>query len=82
MDFNSLLLIAIVWLLWTIHQDISESNDRQRSLKTALSKLANRFEQAIESKPKPRSTKKASSKTVTQPADKKPDENSDESSEH
>ncbi len=43
-----LLLIAIIWLLWTIHQDLMESNDRQRSLKTALTKLANRFEQTLD----------------------------------
>lgn len=45
-----LLLIAITWLLWTIHQDLMESNDRQRSLKTELTKLDNRLEQAITGK--------------------------------
>lgn len=48
MDFNSLLLIAIIWLLWTIHQDLSEGNNRQRSLKTAITKLVNRFEQTLD----------------------------------
>lgn len=43
-----LLLIAISWLLWTIHQDLMESNDRQRTLKSALSKLSDRLDQAIE----------------------------------
>ena len=43
-----LLLIAICWLLWTIHQDLMESNDRQRTLKSELSKLTNRLDQAIE----------------------------------
>jgi hypothetical protein len=43
-----LLLIAISWLLWTIHQDLIESNDRQRTLKSELSKLGNRLDQAIE----------------------------------
>jgi hypothetical protein len=43
-----LLLIAISWLLWTIHQDLMESNDRQRTLKSELSKLGNRLDQAIE----------------------------------
>lgn len=45
-----LLLIAISWLLWTIHQDLMESNDRQRSLKTELTKLQNRLDQALEEK--------------------------------
>lgn len=48
MDFNSLLLLAIIWLLWTIHQDLSESNDRQRSLRTVLNQLAARFEQLLQ----------------------------------
>jgi DNA uptake protein ComE-like DNA-binding protein len=45
MDFNSLLLLFIAWLLWTIHQDLTESNDRQRSLKTTVNQLASRLEQ-------------------------------------
>lgn len=44
-----LLLAAICWLLWTIHQDLMESNDRQRTLKTELTKLDNRLEQALAS---------------------------------
>ena len=48
MDFNSLLLIAIIWLLWTIHQDLTESNNRQRGLKTAITKLVNRLEQNLD----------------------------------
>jgi competence ComEA-like helix-hairpin-helix protein len=47
MDFNSLLLLAVIWLLWTIHQDLSESNDRQRSLRTTLTQLATRVEQLL-----------------------------------
>lgn len=47
MDFNSLLLIAIAWLLWTIHQDLTESNDRARSLKTTLNQLVARMEQSL-----------------------------------
>ena len=31
MDFDTLLLLAIIWLLWTIHQDLTEGNDRQRN---------------------------------------------------
>lgn len=47
MDFNSLLLLLIAWLLWTIHQDLTESNDRARSLKTTLNQLVNRIEQSL-----------------------------------
>ena len=43
-----LLLIVISWLLWTIHQDLMESNDRQRVLKSELTKLGNRLDQAID----------------------------------
>jgi hypothetical protein len=43
-----LLLIAISWLLWTIHQDLMESNDRQRTLKSELSKLTNSLDQSID----------------------------------
>jgi DNA uptake protein ComE-like DNA-binding protein len=47
MEFESLLLLVVIWLLWTIHQDLTESNDRQRSLKTALNQLASRVEQLL-----------------------------------
>ncbi|MEP5763476.1 MAG: helix-hairpin-helix domain-containing protein [Halieaceae bacterium] len=47
MNFNTLLLLAIAWLLWTIHQDLTESNDRQRSLKTTMTQLASRLEQLL-----------------------------------
>ena len=47
MDFNSLLLLVIAWLLWTIHQDLTESNDRARSLKTTLNQVASRIEQLL-----------------------------------
>ena len=47
MDFNSLLLLLIAWLLWTIHQDLTESNDRARSLKTTLNQVATRMEQLL-----------------------------------
>jgi competence ComEA-like helix-hairpin-helix protein len=43
MDFNSLLLLLIAWLLWTIHQDLVESNDRARSLKTTMNQLVSRL---------------------------------------
>ena len=45
--FTTLLLLAIIWLLWTIHEDLSESNDRQRSLKTSLNQLASRLDQLL-----------------------------------
>ncbi len=47
MDFESLLLLVVIWLLWTVHQDLTESNDRQRSLRTALNQLASRVEQLL-----------------------------------
>ena len=55
-----LLLIAISWLLWTIHQDLMESNDRQRTLKSELTKLGNRLDQAIEANLKDSGTSEAS----------------------
>ena len=42
-----LLLLAIIWLLWTIHEDLAESNDRQRSLKTSLNQLASRLDRML-----------------------------------
>ena len=62
MDFNSLLLIAVIWLLWNIHQDLTESNDRQRGLKTTINKLANRFEQYLEQDKSSKPARKTSSK--------------------
>ncbi len=50
MDFNSLLLLLIAWLLWTIHQDLTESNDRARSLKTTMNQVASRMEQLLGTK--------------------------------
>ena len=47
MDFNSLLLLLVAWLLWTIHQDLTESNDRARSLKTTLNQLVSRIEKSL-----------------------------------
>ncbi len=47
MGLESLLLMIAIWLLWTIHQDLTESNDRQRALKTALNQLASRVEQLL-----------------------------------
>ena len=47
MEFESLLLIVVIWLLWTIHQDLTESNDRQRSLRANLTQLNSRLEQLL-----------------------------------
>ena len=47
MDFDSLLLIVIAWLLWTIHQDLTESNDRARSLKTTVNQLLAKLEPGL-----------------------------------
>ncbi len=44
---TSLLLLVVIWLLWTIHQDLSESNERQRGLKTSLTQLISRVEQLL-----------------------------------
>ena len=44
MGFTILLLIGITWLLWTIHKDLVESNDRQRGLKTSINELNTKLE--------------------------------------
>ena len=41
---TTLLLIAIVWLLWTIHQDLGDLIDRQRGLKTGLERISSRLD--------------------------------------
>jgi DNA uptake protein ComE-like DNA-binding protein len=43
-----LLLAAIVWLLWTMHQDMLEANQRQRNIKMELIRLVERLEKIIE----------------------------------
>lgn len=57
-----LLLIAITWLLWQIHQDLQESNGRQRNLKTAMARLANQVESLLEARDTP--TGKSTSRTT------------------
>ena len=47
MDFDTLLLLAIIWLLWTIHQDLVENNDRQRSMRSTLAQLVSRLESVL-----------------------------------
>lgn len=59
MNFNTLLLLMAVWLLWQIHRDLMESNDRQRTLKMALDKTANRVEQLLEQAPAPAPRKRS-----------------------
>jgi DNA uptake protein ComE-like DNA-binding protein len=44
-----LLLAAIVWLLWTLHQDMLEANQRQRNIKMELIRLVERMEKILES---------------------------------
>ena len=38
--FTFIMSVLIIWLLWTIHQDLEESNERQIELKRFLSKLS------------------------------------------
>jgi DNA uptake protein ComE-like DNA-binding protein len=44
-----LLLAAIVWLLWTLHQDMLEANQRQRNIKMELIRLVERMEKILDS---------------------------------
>ena len=44
MGFNTLLLLAAVWLLWTISLNSKESIDRQRQLKSELDKITARLD--------------------------------------
>ena len=41
---NLILLLAIAWLLWLIREDLAQMNERQRSLKLTLERLAERVE--------------------------------------
>ncbi len=43
MGFNTLLLLAAVWLLWTISLNSKESIERQRQLKSELDKITLRL---------------------------------------
>ena len=43
-----ILLAVITWLLWTIHQDMLEANQRQRNVKMELIRLIDRIEQMLE----------------------------------
>ncbi|MFQ3324273.1 MAG: DNA uptake protein ComE-like DNA-binding protein [Pseudomonadales bacterium] len=43
---TTLLLIAVVWLLWNIQQNLEEANDRQRNVADNLSKLLTKLDQA------------------------------------
>ena len=44
MFFTTLLLIGIAWLLWTIHLDLVENNDRQRGLRTSINELLSKLD--------------------------------------
>lgn len=59
MDFNTLLLLAIIWLLWTIHQDLVEGNDRQRGIKALLQQLYDARDTAPESGATKRGTRRS-----------------------
>ena len=41
------LLAVIIWLLWTLHQDMLEANQRQRNVKMELIRLVDRVEQLL-----------------------------------
>lgn len=43
---TTLLLIAVVWILWNIQQSLEEANDRQRNVADNLSKLLTKLNQA------------------------------------
>ena len=42
---TTLLLTAVVWLLWNIQQHLEEANDRQRNVADNLSKLLTKLDQ-------------------------------------
>lgn len=64
MGFATLLLIGIIWLLWTIHMDMVESNDRQRGLKTAINTLNTRLDKLAGGSPVPGTTAAQAAATV------------------
>jgi DNA uptake protein ComE-like DNA-binding protein len=43
---TTLLLIAVVWLLWNIQQHLEEANDRQRNVADNLSELLTKLDQS------------------------------------
>ena len=47
------LLALIAWLLWSIHQDLLEANQRQRNVKMELIRLVDRVEQLLEQQSAP-----------------------------
>lgn len=48
MFLTIVLLALIAWLLWSIHQDLLEANQRQRNVKMELIRLVDRVEQLVE----------------------------------
>jgi competence protein ComEA len=59
---TTLLLIAVVWILWNIQQSLEEANDRQRNVANNLSKLLTKLNQA-----EPSSTSNATKTTKASP---------------
>ena len=59
---TTLLLIAVVWILWNIQQSLEEANDRQRNVADNLSKLLTELNQA-----QPSSTTSNTTKTTKTP---------------
>jgi DNA uptake protein ComE-like DNA-binding protein len=43
---TTLLLVAVVWILWNIQQSLEEANDRQRNVANNLSQLLTKLNQA------------------------------------
>ncbi len=48
MFLTIVLLGVIAWLLWLVHQDLLEANQRQRNVKMELIRLVDRVEQLVE----------------------------------
>lgn len=65
---TTLLLIAVVWILWNIQQSLEEANDRQRNVANNLSKLLAKLNQAEPNSTTSNTTKATKSSPNTQPA--------------
>jgi DNA uptake protein ComE-like DNA-binding protein len=60
---TTLLLIAVVWILWNIQQNLAEANDRQRNVADNLSKLLAKLNQT-----EPTNSTSNTTKTTKTPA--------------
>jgi competence protein ComEA len=60
---TTLLLTAVVWILWNIQQSLEEANDRQRNVANNLSKLLTKLNQA-----EPNSSASKTTKATKAPA--------------